>query len=550
MASLPLTVREVLQNKCFEGAKVIAGEKGLDHAVRWVHIMEVTHVDKLLNGSELILSTGVGWRDFQTTSVAYLKQLIKARVAALCIELVKYANEIPEEMINLANKHDLPIIVFYKEVRFIDITQSINNQLMNNQYKILADLEDFSRKLNHTMLLPNAFHRVLKLIHQYLGVQVIYLSKTKEETIFVPLQHEMEQKKLLATVEKHKEKRLINSNKQYIAPNGLYVGQPVQALDHKFADLIIFPKYKNVTEYELLVLDRCANAISQDLVRIFYLEEQKKQQEQQWVQEWLKGECSKDEIHQYLSSLDAQLKPQGAVVCLCRFNQVIDRSNHSYFIAVFRNVLQSYGYYLISFYDQKQFVFIFINQRSLTDWKMRLQKAIDHINRMDMYETIASKHALFGVGKITEDMEAITASYDAAKEALHIQNQAKIKDKIFYEDLHVYRLVSSLNNTVNLDDYMNEYLGAVVTYDQAHNSELLYTLQIFLESNGSKNEAAKRLFVVRQTLYHRLDKLKELLGEDFMMPEKRVTIELLLHAYRYHNPSVEVPAAEVTDARG
>ncbi|MDL4842225.1 PucR family transcriptional regulator [Aquibacillus rhizosphaerae] len=550
MGSFQLTIREVLKNKCFENAKVVAGEKGLDNVVRWVHIMEVTNIDKLLNGSELILSTGIGWKDFQKTSIDYFEQLIRAKASGLCIELVKYANEIPKELIELANKHNLPIIVFYEEVRFIDITQNMNTQLMNNQYKILADLEEFSRKLNHTMLLPNAFKRVLKLINQYLNVQVIYLSKTKEETIFVPLQHEMEQNKLVQSVKKNKGKRLINRNKQFIAPDGSYVGQPVQALDHKFADLIIFPKYKHASEYELLVLDRCANAISQDLVRIFYMEEQRKQKEQQWVYEWLNGEYKTEEIEQYISSLDSTLKPNGATVCICRLNQVLDDSKHSYFLAIFRNVLQKYGYFLISLYDHKQFTFIFINQRSLSDWKERLQKTINHVNQMELYKKQTHDSALFGIGKMTRELQSIPQSYETAKEAIKIQNQAKIENEIFYENLHIYRLVSSLSKSINLTDYIHEYIGPVIEYDESHNSELLYTLQVFLESNGSKNDAAKRLYIVRQTLYHRLDKLKELLGDDFMDATKRATIEFSLHSYRYMNPLINVSETKVNYIEG
>ncbi len=80
---------------------------------------------------------------------------------------------------------------------------------------------------------------------------------------------------------------------------------------------------------------------------------------------------------------------------------------------------------------------------------------------------------------------------------------------------------------------MNEYLGSVIEYDQKHNSELLHTIAVLIESYGSKKDAAKRLFIVRQTLYHRLDRLKELLGEDYMEPTKRAAIEFSLYAHRY-----------------
>ena len=142
-----MTIREVLESSCFRGATVIAGHEGLKRIVRWVHVMEVTEIRELLSGNELILSTGIGWGgDKKETSLPYLKQLIDVGASGLCVELVKYTNEIPREMMDLANENHFPLIVFHEEVRFIDITQMINTNLMNNQYKILSDLEEFSRK--------------------------------------------------------------------------------------------------------------------------------------------------------------------------------------------------------------------------------------------------------------------------------------------------------------------------------------------------------------------------------------------------------------------
>jgi PucR family transcriptional regulator, purine catabolism regulatory protein len=68
---------------------------------------------------------------------------------------------------------------------------------------------------------------------------------------------------------------------------------------------------------------------------------------------------------------------------------------------------------------------------------------------------------------------------------------------------------------------------------------LMETLKIYLACNGSKKETAKKLFVVRQTLYHRIQKLETLLGSDFMNPEKRLAIEFMIKAYEYLTPNEE-----------
>ncbi|MFL6563111.1 MAG: helix-turn-helix domain-containing protein, partial [Bacillus sp. (in: firmicutes)] len=96
-----------------------------------------------------------------------------------------------------------------------------------------------------------------------------------------------------------------------------------------------------------------------------------------------------------------------------------------------------------------------------------------------------------------------------------------------------YRLISQMSKHINLQELAAEYLQPVIQYDQKFNGKLLETLKVYLECNGSKQEAASKLFIVRQTLYHRLQKLENILGEDFMDHEKRVAIEFMLLVQDY-----------------
>jgi purine catabolism regulator len=73
-----------------------------------------------------------------------------------------------------------------------------------------------------------------------------------------------------------------------------------------------------------------------------------------------------------------------------------------------------------------------------------------------------------------------------------------------------------------------------------YDANLIDTLNVYLECNGSKKETAQRLYIVRQSLYHRLKKLNELLGEDFMMTPKRQAIEFAVSAYKYLNKNEHI----------
>ncbi|GIO24698.1 helix-turn-helix domain-containing protein [Oceanobacillus sp. J11TS1] len=63
----------------------------------------------------------------------------------------------------------------------------------------------------------------------------------------------------------------------------------------------------------------------------------------------------------------------------------------------------------------------------------------------------------------------------------------------------------------------------------------MISLESFLDNNGSHKLAAQQLFVTRQALYYRIQKIKNILGNDFLEPPKRLAVEFSVKAYRYLN---------------
>lgn len=533
-STFKLTIGEMLSRPLFQDAQVIAGKDGLQRMIKWVHIMEVTEIGQLLNGNELILTTGVGWQKQKQTSLSFLKQLIDGNVAGLCIELGTYTSEVPDEMIELAEHNQFPLIVFRKEVRFIDITQEINGILMDNHYKMISDLEEISHKLNQILLLPDAFKRILRYLHQVLDVQVICAHRSDKDIIFMPDVAEDDKPLLKDTIQPFISDNIIEEKTHpYLAR------QPIQAMGHIFADLLILSENHTFSEFELLVLDRASTALAQDLLRMLYVEEKKKVQENQWAKEWRDGKYEEEDIHYFLSSTDPSLKPNGCVAAVCSFKSIIDESDLTYYFAVFRSIFKQQGFYSLMTFEANQMVFLLINKRGKNDWKQRVRQAVDQIKRTEQIGK-SDKPSMISAGKLFEKLNQMHVSYNMAINTQRIQQKANLNDRLFYEDLHIYRLISLVHKHSDLENFAKEYLMPVIEHDQLNNGNLLETLKVLLESNGSKKEAADRLFIVRQTLYHRVEKLKKLLGSDFMKSEKRLAIEFALYVDHYLQKDQEI----------
>src|SRR5690606_39589193 len=107
-----------------------------------------------------------------------------------------------------------------------------------------------------------------------------------------------------------------------------------------------------------------------------------------------------------------------------------------------------------------------------------------------------------------------------------------ITESEFYEGLGIHRLLLLLKRSGELETYVDDYLGALLEHDARHDSRLFETLVVYLECGGVKKEASERLFIVRQTLYHRIGKLEALLGNNFMDPANRLALEVAIQEYR------------------
>ena len=519
-----LTVADVFKRKHFEHARVIAGEGGNHRIVKWVHVVEVTSIRNLLNGNELILSTGVAWKDHVGLFVSLVKELIENKAAGLCIEIGTYITEIPGEVTTLADEHQFPIIVFQQEVPFVEITQDLHSTIINQQYQKISDLENYSQSLNKRLLTIETYEDILQFIFSALDLQIIFRLKDNEYE-FVPEINRNEQIAIINQLEKSKTQ-----------PCEWIASSPIFLFGQEYAELFIYSEDIPVSEYDLLILDRTATALAQHLLRDLYVEEKKRVEEYEWLHGWLEGEHALEDIQEYLIENGIKTKSSDATVLITKLISFKDKLSQdvTYLKLLFRSVFEQNGFAVIFVEKRNEITFILLNNRPKKNLKERIKRSIDSIQDSEFIRKQSSAKLIIAAGKFIQAFDDIHKSYQTAKETLRIQQKMTNKQIYhFYEDLHLYRLISQMSKHTDLQEIASEYLQPVIQYDQKYNGKLLETLKAYLECNGSKQETSNKLFIVRQTLYHRLQKLENLLGEDFMGHEKRVAIEFMLLVYDY-----------------
>ncbi|MBK5485855.1 PucR family transcriptional regulator ligand-binding domain-containing protein [Peribacillus sp. TH16] len=535
-----ITIEEILTRRHFNQTDIIAGSSGIKRQVKWVHCMEVTQISHLLNGNELILTTGLGWKDCDSTFLSYLNQLIQCNAAGLCIEIGTRTMAIPQCAIDLADEHQFPIILFHQEVPFVEITQDIHSLIINKQYQMISNLENYSQQLNKNLLEIDHYESILKFLHNYLNVQVILIFNENDIASIPKIKKKITYQML---VEVNEEKRTLNKT---------VLRQPIQVLGENYAELLICSSDRELTDFDSLILDRTATALAQHLLRDLYIEEKKMSEESKWLTNWIEGEYSDEAIRERLSYIDPKMQLDGGIVCICkqhpRYNKSSTKLDGTYFKIMFRTVFEQYGFQIFSMEIHQHLVFILGDNRSSEDWKGRVTSALDRIMKMDVSGRNRMSLLTIGFGKHVQKLSEIYKSYETARETLLLQDTLPEENRsFFYQDLHMYRMISLINKHGNLEETVHEYLGPVIEYDKQNNGELMPTLKTYLACNGSKQETSKQLFIVRQTLYHRLEKLEKLLGSNFMRSDQRLGIEFMIFALDYLQNSSRKTSGEYMD---
>ncbi|WP_047154010.1 PucR family transcriptional regulator [Aneurinibacillus tyrosinisolvens] len=540
-----ITVNEALQRSVFKDTTVVAGKMGLNREIRWVHILEIPNIEISIRGGELILSTGFGLKSQNYSHSYYLERMIENGVACLCLELGDYFKFVPQEMVDTANKHNFPLIVFNKTVRFVDITQDLHSLIINSHYLRLEKLDFLSREFHRLTLTSQSTTKILKLLHDNTKSNVVYVP-IRGNQIFVPNVNEKLKSDILESINLQKNFRN-NNSPNYWRNLGLnYLSETVGALGQVWGYLILITQNKEFEEVDSLILDRAVTALSQDLLRKKYMDVRRLHEENLWIDDLISNKItSQKQVKELFASKLKHLDNYPYRVCLIDMlstknpNTSSPEESETTYLdvsVVIRTAFQKFSFHPFFMAKGNQLVTLLFDLNSRKQEKERYLNIIHHIKEINEDNKVGIPLLKFGIGRSYDNILNVHLSYKEATKVLKIKHLQNNLDTHFYEELGVYRLLINIENESVLQAFVNDYLGPLIEYDRTRGSELLRTLKVYFELEGSKVHTIKKLHIVRQTLYHRLEKIKELLGEDFMSSEKRLSIEISIKLYQWLYP--------------
>lgn len=150
---------------------------------------------------------------------------------------------------------------------------------------------------------------------------------------------------------------------------------------------------------------------------------------------------------------------------------------------------------------------------------------------VDMMNTEAMQNVRVAYGNIVEEMKDVSKSYKEAKMALDV---GKIfyegKNIVAYKTLGIGRLIYQL--PINLCKmFIGEIFGDEIPDEL--DEETLSTVQRFFDNNLNVSETSRQLFVHRNTLVYRIEKLQKSIGLDIRSFDDAMTLKIALMVVNY-----------------
>ncbi|MCR5747280.1 MAG: helix-turn-helix domain-containing protein [Lachnospiraceae bacterium] len=150
---------------------------------------------------------------------------------------------------------------------------------------------------------------------------------------------------------------------------------------------------------------------------------------------------------------------------------------------------------------------------------------------VDTMNTQAMVNVRIAYGKAVSDIKQVSASYKEAKMAMEV-GRIFYQEKaiVSYDTLGIGRLIYQLQPSL-CETFLKEIFGEDIP--EHLDEEILNTINKFFENNLNVSETSRQLFVHRNTLVYRIEKLQKTTGLDIRTFDDALTLKIALMVVNY-----------------
>ncbi|MED1874470.1 PucR family transcriptional regulator [Brevibacillus borstelensis] len=539
-----ITVRELISVVGWGPNAVLAGESFLDKELIAVTSFDSPDGYKWLHKGEFVLTTGYPFvTDRQTREARLLRlidELAEIGTPGFAIKLGRYIDELPARVIERANERQMPILSFPMDKAWSDIIIPVAHYINAKQREELdrthAIYEVFHRHLTRNGSVEN----LAELLHDILQTPVSIYARTPKWNWHVPapIEHSPGLEELLTStgnarmhsqLSRYRDQHLI----RWLVHNNRREGA-----------VVLWNVTRELFPWENVALEQTAALLSLEIERHYTVVSTYQRFRNDFLQLLVSGkEQSTDLLIRKAEELDWELADRYvAAVMQATAGSASDMkawSEHEAVLKTIRNHWETHRPPILCGLDREHRILLLFpvqadtvvqpSEELLASLEMLIQK-----NRQRSM-SIGIGRSYPGLGGIAQSYHEAVISCRAAREGAPPNSVAGAKSALTirqFSSLGIERILFAESPDQEARQLADECLSALAEYDRERNGQLIDTLRMFLACDGNHAEAAKKLYVHKNTVKYRLQIIRDLTG---LHPEKghdQLLFRIALTAYK------------------
>ncbi|NLH00723.1 MAG: hypothetical protein GX488_02270 [Clostridiales bacterium] len=535
-----LTVQDALSIGRLKGSKILAGSSGLDREIKSVTIMDIAEIAEWLSGGELLIA-GVLFQ--QCFSRKLIDALMNKGIAGM-VTKEKFTSRVPPELFEYCDRIGFPVVLAPADCNWGQIMNPIINHIVREPYLIIEEAQKFHDALMRAMIDGVSLSEICSMVYASTGMSLaitdndlhligfsgnfdwkswtrnisysdlqysgIMYQSPDESNVCVcfytnPLLHSVSKKLLFYPV------TLNHTKYGYIimaADESLGIPKPTETI--KIQQLSLFAALHSAKQNEISNATRRFNGLLMDQL----LQESELTQERA---EAILAPLGK-KIHRRYYAVQFLYEKLDSVHSFVRQNNLLGK-----FHEMVENQISRSNHILIFEKSDSQILLIPYPAENFDDLLLKLRSIfLDATKLPGVYIGVSDPLPLCDV------KNALTQSGHAANYLFSV----KSKEPFFrYGDLGVLKFF--MDNEGKLDESFlrgiyDAYITPLTEHDRTYHTELLETLELYINNNCSKTETEKQLFIHKNTLRARLAAINKTLNCDVDNVEDLFKIQVAL----------------------